>query len=510
MSKFARTTRTLAPAPVKAKGPLKTKDTTAKTYNGGAGYVKGDKTALFTMGVSSFLGNEGTFYETGSARDARFIDLVHKVTKKDPEWVANFAAWLRSDANTRTAATMAACEYVKAGGPHGRTVIDKVCQRADEPAEVLGYWISRHGRKIPAAVKRGVSDAARRLYNERSALKWDSSLASVRMGDVLALTHPKPVAEWQSNLFTYLGDVRHGRKDPRVDGLPVIQGVREWREAAAAGKLNLDLPDGITWEALSSYTAMDAKAWEAMIPKMGYMALLRNLRNFEEAGISAEARKAVIDRISDPDEVAKSRQLPFRFWSAWENSDSVRYGGAIEDALEYSLANVPRFGGRTLVMVDTSGSMQSPMSGKSKISCVKAGSLFGAAVAAASDSGSLWAFGTSTKKVATKPSVIKTVEAIESTDVGYGTNTWQSVEKAWQTDGPFDRVLVFTDMQSNPSRVSLPADVPIYVWDLRGYRTADIKTGANRHLLAGLSDQSFKMISLLEDLSSANWPWETR
>lgn len=506
MAKFSRTDT--MPVKPKGTGPLKTKNITATTYNGGAAYVKGDKTALFTLAVASFLGNEDTFYETGVERDARFIGLVHTVTKKDPEWVARFASWLRTDANIRTAAVMVACEYVKAGGKHGRDVVDSVCQRADEPAEVLGYWLSRYGKKVPAAVKRGVSDAARRLYNERSALKWDSSQASVRMGDVLALTHPKPVAEWQSNLFTYLGDVRHGRQDPRVDGLPVIQGVREWRKAAAAGKLHLDLPDGITWEALSSYTAMDAKAWEAMIPKMGYMALLRNLRNFEEAGISSEARKSVIDRLSDPQEVANSRQLPFRFWSAWKHSDSVRYGGAIEDALEHSLSNVPRFSGRTLVMVDTSESMQSPMSGKSKMKCVEAGALFGAAVASASESGSLWAYGTDTGRVIEKPSVLKTMETIERTDVGYGTNTWPSVLKAWNTDGPFDRILVFTDMQDHPSQVSLPADVPIYVWDLRGYRNADIKTGTNRHLLGGLSDQSFKMISLLEDLNSATWPWE--
>ena len=246
----------------------------------------------------------------------------------------------------RTAAVMAACEYVKAGGPNGRAVVDSACQRADEPAEVLAYWTARYGRKIPAAVKRGTADAVRRLYNERSALKYDSQTAAMRMGDVVSLVHPKPTADWQSSLFTYLGDTRHGRKDPRTEGmLPVIEGVRRWRSDAAKGTINFDLPDGVTWEMLSSFTTMNKAAWEAMIPKMGYMALLRNLRNFEEAGISAPARKTVIDRLSDPDEVAKSRQLPFRFWSAWKNADSVRYGGALEDAIEHSMSNVPRFGG---------------------------------------------------------------------------------------------------------------------------------------------------------------------
>ena len=95
--------------------------------------------------------------------------------------------------------------------------------------------------------------------------------------------------------------------------------------------------------------------------------------------------------------------------------------------------------------------------------------------------------------------------------MGGGTNTWQAVEAAWRADGPFDRVLVFTDMQDNPSRGDkvIPKDVPVYVWDLRGYRQADIKTGTNRHLFGGLTDQSFKMISLLEDMNGATWPWES-
>jgi hypothetical protein len=72
---------------------------------------------------------------------------------------------------------------------------------------------------------------------------------------------------------------------------------------------------GWSWERLSGWLpgGMDAAAWEAVIPQMGFMALLRNLRNFDEAKISDSARKYVVDKLSDPEEVAKSRQFPFRF-----------------------------------------------------------------------------------------------------------------------------------------------------------------------------------------------------
>ena len=59
------------------------------------------------------------------------------------------------------------------------------------------------------AIKRGVADAAQRLYNERNYLKWDSSRNKVRWADVIELTHPTPVAEWQSALFKLAIDARH-------------------------------------------------------------------------------------------------------------------------------------------------------------------------------------------------------------------------------------------------------------------------------------------------------------
>src|SRR5206468_2525719 len=98
------------------------------------------------------------------------------------------------------------------------------CERPDEPAEALGYWMQRYGRNIPAAVKRGVARAAQRLYTERSALKYDGESRAIRMGDVLELTHPKPKTQEQSRLFAYLLDIRHHPNELRVslDTLPLL------------------------------------------------------------------------------------------------------------------------------------------------------------------------------------------------------------------------------------------------------------------------------------------------
>src|SRR5690349_13152153 len=198
-------------------------------------------------------------------------------------------------------------------GPTTRSVIASALSRADEPAELLAYWHQEHGRRIPQPVKRGIADAVTRLYTERAALKYDGQSRVYRMADVLDLVHPDPVHERQSALFKWLLDRRHDREDVTADPerLPVIAARAELEAMSLdARRAVLDEPGvgdrfrraGVTWEWLSGWLGgpMDAKAWEAVIPAMGYMALLRNLRNFDDAGVSKAVREAVMDRLSDP------------------------------------------------------------------------------------------------------------------------------------------------------------------------------------------------------------------
>jgi hypothetical protein len=76
----------------------------------------------------------------------------------------------------------------------GRQILGSVLLRADEPAEALGYHFAVHGKRLPAAVKRGIADAATKLYTERAAVKYAARGAGVQPGDVIDLTHPRPAA----------------------------------------------------------------------------------------------------------------------------------------------------------------------------------------------------------------------------------------------------------------------------------------------------------------------------
>ena len=522
MSKFNKTGHRVA-----ARSPVRTKGRpTGRTYEGAPGWAREAKSELFLLAVANMVG-EGSFYERAGDRDERFAALVRSLAVADPEWTARLVGWLRSGALLRSASVVAAAEFVAGrldagavGGPIGinRSVIASALQRADEPGELLGYWLATRGRAVPKPVKRGVADAVVRLYKERSLLKWDSPERPVRFGDVLDLTHPAPSAPGQGELFRYAIDRRHGRADAVPAGLPVLTAraalmalpVAERRAVLAAPERLAAA--GMTWESLAGWLQgpLDAAAWMAVIPSMGYMALLRNLRNFDEAGVPDHVAEQVAVRLADPAQVAASRQLPMRFLSAYRAAPSLRWAFALEQALQHSLSAVPALAGRTLVLVDRSGSMLGPVSGRSQLSRADAAAVFGAALAVRAARADLVQFGTGSAPVAFRrgEAVLRVVERFG--DLG-GTQTAEAVRRHYRGH---DRVVIVTDEQaafdwrgSDPT-AQVPQQVPVYTWNLAGYRFGHGPSGTGtRHTFGGLTDSGFAMIPLLEAGRNGDWPF---
>ncbi|WP_155369648.1 TROVE domain-containing protein [Catellatospora vulcania] len=493
------------------------------TAQGAPGYAREPKLELFLLAVSNMVG-EQTFYERADDRDARFRDLVAKVAVADPAWFARFVPWLRLGANLRSASVVAALEGAKAqvaaGIPGSRAVVDAALQRADEPGEALAYWLSVHGRALPKPVKRGIADAAVRLYHERSLLKYDSDGHALRFADVLELTHPSPRDAAQGELFQHALDRRHQRDNPLPETLRVLRARAELMALPVEQRAAVLDPQalaaaGMTWEALAGWRQgpLDAAAWSAVIPSMGYLALLRNLRNFDQAGVSDEVAAAVAAKLSDPDEVDRSRVLPMRFLSAYNAAPSLRWAYPLEKALQFALGNVPRLDGRTLVLVDTSGSMDSPFSRDGSLRCWDAATMFGLALAARAADATVVSFSNDTKVFGLRPgeSVLKAVQRFKDGGwfFGAGTATEHAVRKHY---AGHDRVVILTDEQANwhgstDVAAAVPARVPVYTWNLAGYRLGHTPSVAKRHTFGGLTDAAFSMIGLIESGESATWPF---
>lgn len=502
----------------------------AVTHEGGFGFRRDAKSELFLLAVTNMVG-EDTFYEQADERDSRFAELVHAIAVQDVHWLTRFIPWLRTEANLRTASLVAAAEAVKArldaglaGGNRG--LIDAACRRPDEPGELLAYWTSRYGRALPKPVKRGLADAVARLYNERSLLKYDTDSKGYRFGDVIDLVHPSPAGDkpWQGELFAHALDRRHQRDKPIPQRLTVLRArallaalpVGERRDVLLAedGPTRLQAA-GMTWEALAGWLQgpLDAAAWEAIIPSMGYMALLRNLRNFDQAGVSDQVAATIGAKLADPGEVAASRQLPFRFLSAYRAAPSLRWAWALEQALGHSLDGLPKLSGRTLILVDTSGSMNAGFSRDGTLMRWDAAALFGIALATRAQRADLVSFSNSTKpfRLTRGESVLAALARWK--DGGWflngGTSTAACLRASYVKH---DRVVIVTDEQASYDSVgvtsSVPAKVPVYTWNLAGYRAGHAPSGgANRHAFGGLNDRAFAVIPLLEAGHSTTWPF---
>lgn len=550
------------------------------THEGTDGYGRDSRSELFLAAITALAG-EGTFYEKGVARDDRLTALIHSVAHADPVWAGGFLPWLRADAGFRTASVLLGVEYGRAratarcagdpgcgltplfrhpdgvelcefhrahiGDLHGvwtriprpRRVLDAVCQRADEPGEALAYFTSLYGKSLPTWLRRGIGDAAIRLWTPYAATKYDSPRDEWRMADIMELCHPgdrhagdQELHAFQAGdrgLFKWLLDDRHGGPDarrPDPQTLPMLAARAELaRVPVAQRRAALADPErfataGVTWEWLAGWLQgpMDDTAWSVIAPTLPHMALLRNLANLDKAGVPDHIAEELARRLADPDAVRKGRQFPWAYLLAYLEAPSDRWKWALSRALDASLGNIPDPGGRTLILIDLSASMNNLLSDKSKATRVQAAALFGIAYARAlAGRADVVGFGTNSAAITVAPggSVLRATEDLVGAIgiVGHTTHTSTAVAR-WFDRSRHDRVVIFTDDQpqdGDPGR-ALPLEVPLYIWDLGGYqRGATRAVGGTRHLIGGFSTESFRLIPLLEQgASGATWPWAAR
>src|SRR6202161_3224760 len=269
---------------------------------------------------------EAQFYEDGVEIAGRIAELVPKV---DAEKVAALAVEAREQMKLRHAPLLLVREMAR-HATHRRLVgetLERVIQRADELAEFVAiYW--KNGRvPLSAQVKKGLA-AAFPKFDEYQLGKYDRG-GPIKLRDVLFLSHAKPRDAAQASV---------------------------WRKLVWG---RLATPD--TWEVALSSGVDKREAWERLLreQKLGALALLRNLRNMRETGVD---ESLVLHALG---EMSTTRVLPFRFLAA------ARYAPQWEEALEQAMlrcvADTEKLPGKTIVLVDVSGSMTAPLSRRSEM-----------------------------------------------------------------------------------------------------------------------------------------------
>jgi len=241
------------------------------------------------------------------------------------------------------------------------------------------------------------------------------------------------------------------------------------------------------------------------------MALVRNLRNFDEAGIDEATVDAVIAKITDAAEVARARLFPYQVWAAYKHAPSDNWQRALGRTLDLTVANIPQLDG-TLVVIDTSGSMQAPMSNRSRLQRVEVAAVMAMATAARARDVDVVIYGERNARVPVPrgESVLSGVDRVARSvgSVGHATYGHTAIAR-WFDPRRHQRVVVFTDdQQRDAGQVRLDHVPLIYTFNLAGYRPSALPAGEHgRHTMGGFTDATFTLMEVLERARNADWPF---
>lgn len=509
-----------------------TPETVIPTYNGGKAIERKTEEELALTVLGSYLDGD-MYYEKVDDRIKRISALVQK---SDDSFVEKLAVVARQEFNLRTPPTvLLAMKTLKSGQPLATTV-DKVMVRGDEVTEYLAAVkaLSNKGKVIPSAKK--TAEKGLQKLTERSALRYSGGSKAWSIADAMRIVHPNPLSAKQSAVFKFL--VNKEKEGSLVKAWDTLTVDEKKLLPLIAKAVSGEDTGEVSWERAKSAGQSD---WKVLVKDMGYMAMLRNLRNFmqEVPAHEKEFWNFVLNKISDNEEVLRSKQMPYRFYSAFKavesaGTTSLLSGGglknrilkAVSDALNHSAYNLPDMGGKQLVVVDVSGSMSSTYMSNAKrtgstreaedISMVEVAAIFGAA-AAISQGATLVAFGSTAKAIPVGLDVISTAKAIMSANVGHSTNVHAVTDVVDVTK--FDTLAIFTDGQFDSSMYSFRSynygynnnrngssgkfDIfeafkgKIYFADLTGYKPGfALSNRKNVRTLGGFSDATLRLMAL--------------
>lgn len=480
-------------------------------YEGAKAFTLAPQLELYTAVATASLSDK--FYENADAGLNRIKALMEK---NDALFTAKLAVYAREQMYLRSVPLVLAVELAKQHNGDGLVadLTKRIVQRADEITELLSYYVLSNQRtdakqlnKLSKQLQKGLAAAFNR-FDKYQFAKYNRD-ANITLKDALFLVHPKAKNETQQVLFDKIAN-------------DTLQTPYTWEtELSALGQLKYD-------SAEAKQQALKAK-WEELIVsnKLGYMALLRNLRNILEAEVSNDALNKACAYLSNTKAVANSKQLPFRFLAAYRELAVLTNGrvstvlDALESAMLRSAANIAGYDADTRVVIaaDMSGSMQTPLSAKSTVQRYEVGLVLSMLLQSRCASVVTGIFGQTYKHVQLPHSnVLSNANQLSKMigEVGHSTNGYLVIADLLQRRKVVDKVMLFTDMQlwddAGSTSIAelwkqykkMAPNAKIYLFDLAGYGNTPLNVLRDDvYLISGWSDRIFNVLSAIENGSEA-------
>lgn len=404
------------------------KPTVKTTHEGATASQISNYLALRRSVLANMLWEDG-FYEDGEQIATRIQNLIPKVPA---HMVAQLAIEIRSQGKLRhvpllIARTMARIDTHK---PYVADVLEQIIQRPDELTEFLSIYWKEKKQPLSAQVKKGLAKAFVK-FDEYSLAKYNRQEA-IKLRDVLFLTHAAATSPEQNKTFKKLIG---GYCSVCFEKLGECEGRKhKFKEAV------LEIPD--TWEvALSESQGENKKeVWERLLSenKLGSLAVLRNLRNFKETGVSETLIRKALSTMK------VERVLPYRFVTAAKYAPNLE--PELEEAMFRAIESKDKIGGKTKLLIDVSGSMDEKISGKSDSTRLDAACGLAILGREMFKDVEVYTFSNNTIQVPSRRGFALR-DSIKTSQTHSGTYLGKSVTEI-NNKGSYDRLIVFTDEQS--------------------------------------------------------------
>jgi 60 kDa SS-A/Ro ribonucleoprotein len=388
---------------------------------------------------------EDNFYEDGQSVADRIKTLVNTIK---PDKVAEIAIEAREKQKLRHVPLLLLRELARNGTLKAET-LTHVIQRPDEITEFVAmYWKDnlkdgKLSKTLSRQVKKGLQ-AAFDKFDEYSLAKYNRDNA-VKLRDVAFLVHVKGKSIKREDLYARLLNKDY-IPNATKNGNLICKSVEE-RTDGKVKNTGLTTPD--TWEVALSGGADKKETFERLMleRKLFGLAFLRNLRNMQQAGVSEE----LVESYSLT--VDLGRVLPFRFIAA---ANAVpQWESIIERMMLRCLEGSEKLQGKTVILVDISGSMDSAkVSAKSDLTRADAAYALAILIREVCAKVVVVAYSDSSKIVADRRG-FGLRDAIKTSMRHNGTDTGGAVSFCNNLD--YNRLIVITDEQS---RTQVPNPLP--------------------------------------------------
>lgn len=496
--------------------------TNSVNESGGAAYSMSDQESLAQLIVTGTLND--TFY---TSSDTQLDSIKEYAAGCSNEFLAKAAVYARLNGKMKDTPVLLLA--ILANRSDRGNLLSKSFDKVINDTKSL--------RNFAQVIRSGVT--GRKSFGteaKRLMQRWLSSktadqlfLGSIgntpSLADVVKMVHPKPGNEDKNAFYAWLLG-----KEYKVENLsPKLAHFESFKKNPVG-----EVPQ-VDFRMLSSLTLTDTQ-WKNVALNASWNTLRMNLNNFAKHNVfdTKSVVEKLCEKLSNKENVKRSNVFPYQLLTTFQNIDSevpnaIRL--ALQHAMEYAVNNVPDYGTDPIILVDTSGSMQSPVTGNrgsvtTKTTCVDVAALIGVSILRANPNGVLIPFDTKPHNHDINPlDSIMTNSTKLAKYGGGGTNISVGIALANQRELKSNLIVIVSDNESwvgtgrtlygNSETATMTQwiifkkrnpQAKLVCINLQPYATTQASGSKDILNLGGFSDETFSVISrFLESSGKENF-----